>query len=69
MENSKILLQKAIDILEEADIKDDEWAVGGGTVLAHYYNFFDIFTYSAGPSSIAGRARSGAARWRCRPRR
>ena len=38
MENSKILLQKAIDILEEADIKDDEWAVGGGTVLAHYYN-------------------------------
>ena len=38
MENSKILLQKAIDILEAADIKDDEWAVGGGTVLAHYYN-------------------------------
>lgn len=34
MENSKILLQKAIDILEAADIKDDEWVVGGGTLKA-----------------------------------
>lgn len=38
MENSKILLQYALDALTEANICKDLWAVGGGTVLSHYYN-------------------------------
>ena len=38
MEDSKRLLQYAMNILDEASIEKNEWAVGGGTVLAHYYN-------------------------------
>lgn len=38
MENSKILLQYAIGALKQTNIKDGEWAIGGGTVLASYYN-------------------------------
>ena len=36
--NSKILLNRAIKILDYADIDISSWAIGGGTVLAHYYN-------------------------------
>ena len=38
MENSKILLRYAIGALKQTNIKDGEWAIGGGTVLASYYN-------------------------------
>lgn len=38
MENSEILLASAVRALQEAAISADDWAVGGGTVLAHYYN-------------------------------
>lgn len=38
MENSQILLTKALMALKEADITTDQWTVGGGTVLAFYYN-------------------------------
>lgn len=34
-DNSRILLQKAMKALEEADVR--EWCVGGGTVLAARY--------------------------------
>ena len=37
MDNSKILLERAIKSLKEANIKDDLWAVGGGTVLSSVY--------------------------------
>lgn len=36
--NSKILLNRAIKILDYANIDINSWAIGGGTVLAHYYN-------------------------------
>ena len=36
--NSKILLNRAIKILDYANIDISSWAIGGGTVLAHYYN-------------------------------
>ena len=36
--NSKILLDRAIKILDYANIDISSWAIGGGTVLAHYYN-------------------------------
>lgn len=36
--NSKILLNRAIKILDYAGIDISSWAIGGGTVLAHYYN-------------------------------
>lgn len=35
--NSSILLQHAIKILKEAPIKEHEWAICGGTVLAYFY--------------------------------
>lgn len=38
MENSKILLKRAIKALKQAHVPDDCWSVGGGTVLAHFYN-------------------------------
>lgn len=38
MDNSKILLKNALEILKEASIDIDQWAIGGGTVLAYYYN-------------------------------
>lgn len=38
MDNSRILLSKAIQALEEAEITAEVWEVGGGTVLAHYFN-------------------------------
>ena len=38
MENSKILLENAIDILTEAGIQKNRWAVGGGTVLSEIYH-------------------------------
>lgn len=38
MENSEILLTSAVKALESASVSDTDWAVGGGTVLAHYYN-------------------------------
>ena len=37
MDNSKILLERAIKSLKEANVKDDLWAVGGGTVLSSVY--------------------------------
>lgn len=37
MENSEILLKRAIAAIHENAILDEEWAVGGGTVLAYYY--------------------------------
>ena len=36
--NSKILLQHAIKILKETPIKEHDWAIGGGTVLAYFYH-------------------------------
>lgn len=52
MENSKILLERAVAALAAASIKEDQWAVGGGTVLAAYYNHrlskdIDIFINDA----------------------
>lgn len=38
MENSKILLQNAIQILKEAGARHDSYAIGGGTILALYFN-------------------------------
>lgn len=38
MDNSRILLSKAIQALEEAEITAEAGEVGGGTVLAHYFN-------------------------------
>ena len=38
MENSKFLLEKALDILNEADFQEGQWAVGGGTVLSEIYH-------------------------------
>ena len=38
MDNSEILLQHAIDAMNEAGIPKDSWSIGGGTVLAKYYN-------------------------------
>lgn len=38
MENSKILLERAMDALKSNGVPNNEWAVGGGTVLAHYFN-------------------------------
>lgn len=38
MENSEILLGRSKNILQEAGIEATEWAVGGGTVLCHYFH-------------------------------
>lgn len=38
MENSKILLKHAIKALSETTISPNQWSIGGGTVLAAYYN-------------------------------
>lgn len=38
MENSKILLERAINILKSNNVPNNEWTVGGGTVLAHYFS-------------------------------
>lgn len=38
MENSKILLQYAVEALAQTSIKSHQWSIGGGTVLAKYYN-------------------------------
>lgn len=38
MENSKKLLKYAIDALQEGGVPEDQWAIGGGTVLASIYN-------------------------------
>ena len=38
MEHSKILLKYAINALSETTIKPNQWSIGGGTVLATYYN-------------------------------
>lgn len=38
MENSKVLLQRATQILDIANVAKDSWAIGGGTVLSFYYN-------------------------------
>lgn len=52
MDNSEILLQHAIDAMNEAGIPKDSWSIGGGTVLAKYYNHrlskdIDIFITDA----------------------
>lgn len=36
MENSKILLDRAVRSLEEGCVSDTFWSVGGGTVLFQY---------------------------------
>ena len=38
MENSEILLNKAVSILESANIMPDLWEIGGGTVLSSYFD-------------------------------
>ena len=38
MENSEILLQYALNAMKEAGLPDGVWSIGGGTVLAAYYN-------------------------------
>ena len=38
MENSKILLNHAISALTSTSIESSQWSIGGGTVLASYYN-------------------------------
>lgn len=38
MENSETLLQYAINAMNEAGIPKDAWSIGGGTVLAKFYN-------------------------------
>jgi len=38
MENSKILLQRAMSALNTARISEEQWAIGGGTVLAYFFN-------------------------------
>ena len=53
MENSKILLRYAIGALKQTNIKDGEWAIGGGTVLASYYNH-RMSTLFTGQSSKEG---------------
>lgn len=52
MENSEILLNKALEALKSVDIPADYWAVGGGTVLKTIYNHrnskdIDIFIRDA----------------------
>ena len=37
MDNSEVLLERAIRSLEEANISENLWAVGGGTVLSSVY--------------------------------
>jgi len=37
MENSNLLIRYASDILQEANIEKDKWAVGGGTVLSEIF--------------------------------
>ncbi len=34
MENSKILLKRALTILNNANIDETNWGIGGGTVLS-----------------------------------
>lgn len=38
MEISEILLNRAIDFLDETSISENNWNVGGGTVLSQIYN-------------------------------
>ncbi|WP_196593191.1 nucleotidyl transferase AbiEii/AbiGii toxin family protein [Pectinatus sottacetonis] len=38
MENSKKLLNYAINILEEGSVSSNNWSIGGGTILANTYN-------------------------------
>ena len=38
MENSEVLLEYAVKALENASINYSQWSIGGGTVLASYYN-------------------------------
>ena len=41
MENSEILLNRALEALKSVNISTDYWAVGGGTVLKNIYNHRD----------------------------
>ena len=52
MENSEILLQYALNAMKEAGLPDGVWSIGGGTVLAAFYNHrlskdIDIFITDA----------------------
>ena len=52
MENSEILLNKALEALKSVNIPADYWAVGGGTVLKTIYNHrdskdIDVFIHDA----------------------
>ena len=38
MENSKKLLDYAMDILDEGSVPSNSWSIGGGTILANTYN-------------------------------
>lgn len=38
MENSEKLLELALEAMREAGITQNNWAVGGGTVLSHYFH-------------------------------
>lgn len=52
MENSEILLNRALEALKSINIPTDYWAVGGGTVLKNIYNHrdskdIDVFIHDA----------------------
>jgi hypothetical protein len=38
MDNSEKLLELALGALHESGIPKGNWAVGGGTVLSHYFH-------------------------------
>lgn len=38
MENSKILLEHALEIIKGTSFENKEWRIGGGTILAQYFN-------------------------------
>lgn len=57
MDNSKILLERAIKSLEEANINEKLWAVGGGTVLSSVYGHRlskDIDIFISEPQLLSG---------------
>ena len=57
MDNSKILLERAIKSLEEANINEKLWAVGGGTVISSVYGHRlskDIDIFISEPQLLSG---------------
>ena len=57
MDNSEVLLERAIRSLEEANISENLWAVGGGTVLSSVYGHRlskDIDIFISEPQLLGG---------------